>query len=85
MVIFWNFAGVPFVSLWNHSSSRNYSDATSTQTYVYSVVYMASHEPEKYRFSTPAYIAIFATLLTAYYVWVDRKCRTATGDLTLTL
>ncbi|KAI9440746.1 ergosterol biosynthesis ERG4/ERG24 [Lactarius indigo] len=33
MVIFWNFAGVPF-------------------TYVYSVVYMASHEPEKYQFST---------------------------------
>ncbi|KAH9995131.1 ERG4/ERG24 ergosterol biosynthesis protein [Russula vinacea] len=50
MVIFWNFAGVPF-------------------TYVYSVVYMASHEPEKYRYSTPAYLALFATLITAYYVW----------------
>ncbi|KAH9027934.1 ERG4/ERG24 ergosterol biosynthesis protein [Lactarius hengduanensis] len=50
MVIFWNFAGVPF-------------------TYVYSVVYMASHEPEKYQFSTRTYIALFATLLTAYYIW----------------
>ena len=45
----------------------------STQTYVYSVVYMASHEPEKYSFSTPAYFALFATLLTAYYMWVARK------------
>ncbi|TFY77412.1 hypothetical protein EWM64_g6598 [Hericium alpestre] len=50
MVIFWNFAGVPF-------------------TYVYSVVYMASHEPSEYRFSTPAYIALYMTLITAYYVW----------------
>jgi delta24(24(1))-sterol reductase len=73
MVIFWNFAGVPFVSLWNHFWSRRYSDATVTQTYVYSVVYMASHEPEKYRFSTPVYVALFGTLLTAYYVWVARK------------
>lgn len=29
---------------------------------------MASHEPEKYKFSTPAYIALFCTLITAYYV-----------------
>ncbi|TDL23613.1 ERG4/ERG24 ergosterol biosynthesis protein [Rickenella mellea] len=50
MVIFWNFAGVPF-------------------TYVYSVVYMASHDPSKYRFSTPTYIALYATLLTAYYIF----------------
>ena len=48
-------------------------DATVSQTYVYSVVYMASHEPEKYRFSTPTYVALFATLLTAYYMWVARK------------
>ncbi|KIM90426.1 hypothetical protein PILCRDRAFT_812170 [Piloderma croceum F 1598] len=50
MVIFWNFAGVPF-------------------TYVYSVVYMASHDPSMYRFSTPTYVLLFTTLLTAYYVW----------------
>ncbi|EPQ56334.1 ERG4/ERG24 ergosterol biosynthesis protein [Gloeophyllum trabeum ATCC 11539] len=50
MVIFWNFAGVPF-------------------TYVYSVVYMASHDPSKYRFSTPAYVVLYATLLTAYYIF----------------
>jgi len=50
MVIFWNFAGVPF-------------------TYVYSVVYMASHDPSMYRFSTPTYILLFTTLLTAYYIW----------------
>ncbi|KAF8338113.1 ERG4/ERG24 ergosterol biosynthesis protein [Cantharellus anzutake] len=50
MVIFWNFAGVPF-------------------TYCYSIIYMATHEPEKYRFSTPGYIALYATLLTAYYIF----------------
>ncbi|THH17795.1 hypothetical protein EW146_g3095 [Bondarzewia mesenterica] len=50
MVIFWNFAGVPF-------------------TYVYSVVYMASHDPSKYRFSTPTYVALYLTLITAYCVW----------------
>jgi len=38
------------------------------QSYVYSVVYMASHDPSKYRFSTPTYIALYTTLLTAYYV-----------------
>ncbi|EJD07687.1 ERG4/ERG24 ergosterol biosynthesis protein [Fomitiporia mediterranea MF3/22] len=50
MVIFWNFAGVPF-------------------TYVYSVVYMASHDPSEYKFSTPAYVALYVTLLTAYYIF----------------
>ncbi|KIJ65555.1 hypothetical protein HYDPIDRAFT_110664 [Hydnomerulius pinastri MD-312] len=50
MVIFWNFAGVPF-------------------TYVYSVVYMASHDPSKYQFSTPTYVLLFTVLLTAYYIW----------------
>lgn len=50
MVIFWNFAGVPF-------------------SYVYSVVYMASHDPSKYQFSTPTYVVLYATLLTAYYIW----------------
>ncbi|THV02473.1 ERG4/ERG24 ergosterol biosynthesis protein [Dendrothele bispora CBS 962.96] len=38
-------------------------------SYVYSVVYMASHDSSKYRFSTPTYIALYTTLLTAYYVW----------------
>ncbi|KAG9128126.1 C-24(28) sterol reductase [Ceratobasidium sp. 392] len=50
MVIFWNFAGVPF-------------------TYCYPVVYMASQNPESYRFSTPVYVLLFSTLLTAYYVF----------------
>jgi len=50
LVIFWNFAGVPF-------------------SYVYSVVYMASHHPSKYQFSTSTYVIMFTTLLTAYYVW----------------
>ncbi|KAI4523276.1 ERG4/ERG24 ergosterol biosynthesis protein [Schizophyllum commune Loenen D] len=48
MVIFWNFAGVPF-------------------SYVYSVVYMASHDPSKYHFSTPVYVLLYTTLLLAYY------------------
>ncbi|KAF8634576.1 hypothetical protein AX17_004166 [Amanita inopinata Kibby_2008] len=38
-------------------------------SYVYSVVYMASHDPETYRFSTPTYVLLFGTLSTAYYVW----------------
>ncbi|KAK0188658.1 ergosterol biosynthesis ERG4/ERG24 family-domain-containing protein [Armillaria mellea] len=50
MVIFWNFAGVPF-------------------SYVYSVVYMASHDPSNYQFSTPTYVVLYTTLLTAYYIW----------------
>ncbi|KAF7370547.1 hypothetical protein MSAN_00686900 [Mycena sanguinolenta] len=50
MVIFWNFAGVPF-------------------SYIYSIVYMARQDPSKYRFSTLAYVFLFATLLTAYYIF----------------
>jgi len=50
MIIFWNFAGVPF-------------------TYCYSIIYMASHDPSAYRFSTPTYIALYTLLLTAYYVF----------------
>ncbi|KAF8916062.1 ergosterol biosynthesis ERG4/ERG24 [Mucidula mucida] len=51
MVIFWNFAGVPF-------------------SYVYSVVYMASHDPSKYQFSTPTYVILYSTLLAAYFMQV---------------
>ncbi|CUA70663.1 delta24(24(1))-sterol reductase [Rhizoctonia solani] len=50
MVIFWNFAGVPF-------------------TYCYPVLYLASQEPETYRFPTAIYILLFATLLTVYYIF----------------
>ncbi|KAG5723670.1 Delta(24(24(1)))-sterol reductase [Termitomyces sp. T112] len=38
-------------------------------SYVYSVVYMASHDFSTYRFSTLTYIIMYATLLTAYYIW----------------
>ncbi|CAE6446070.1 unnamed protein product [Rhizoctonia solani] len=38
-------------------------------TYCYSIVYMASHDPSMYRFSTPTYIALYCTLLTAYYIF----------------
>ncbi|KAF8735387.1 hypothetical protein AX14_002140 [Amanita brunnescens Koide BX004] len=38
-------------------------------SYIYSVVYMASHEPENYRFSTITYYILFGTLVTAYFVW----------------
>ena len=31
---------------------------------------MANHDPEKYRFSTPTYVTLYATLLTAYYMYV---------------
>ncbi|KIK54331.1 hypothetical protein GYMLUDRAFT_48874 [Collybiopsis luxurians FD-317 M1] len=37
-------------------------------SYVYSVVYMASYDPSKYRFSTPTYIALYTTLCVAYYI-----------------
>lgn len=30
---------------------------------------MANHDPENYRFSTLTNVALFATLLTAYYIW----------------
>lgn len=50
MVIFWNFAGVPF-------------------TYCFSILYMATHDPATYRFSTLGYVALYTTLLTAYYIF----------------
>jgi delta24(24(1))-sterol reductase len=31
---------------------------------------MASHDPSKYHFSTSTYVAMFTTLLTAYYMYV---------------
>jgi hypothetical protein len=40
------------------------------QSYVYSVVYMASHDPATYRFSTGGYIFIYTVLCTAYYMYV---------------
>lgn len=30
---------------------------------------MASHDPSKYQFSTPTYVFLFGTLLTAYYMY----------------
>jgi hypothetical protein len=68
MVIFWNFAGVPFVSF-QPGFSLFCSDSLA-QTYVYAVVYMASHDPSQYRFSTPVYVIMFSLLLSAYYVYV---------------
>ncbi|KAJ3499870.1 hypothetical protein NLJ89_g10041 [Agrocybe chaxingu] len=38
-------------------------------SYVYSVVYMASHDPSTYRFSTAGYVFIYTVLCTAYYIW----------------
>ncbi|KAF8630129.1 hypothetical protein AX15_003085 [Amanita polypyramis BW_CC] len=38
-------------------------------SYIYSVVYMASHDPSKYHFSTLTYCILYGTLLTAYYIW----------------
>ena len=48
--------------------SDHFIDA-DMQSYIYSVLYMATHDPENYRFSTFTNVALFATLLTAYYVW----------------
>ena len=67
MVIFWNFAGVPFVSPLHVDDICNFVER-NFQTYVYSVVYMARHDPSEYKFSAPAYIALYATLLTAHYM-----------------
>ena len=30
---------------------------------------MASHHPSKYQYSTATYVALYGTLLTAYYIW----------------
>ena len=67
MVIFWNLAGVPFVSTF---LGQNPVALMPVQSYIYSVVYMASHDPELYRFSTGAYCVLFGTLFTAYYMLV---------------
>ena len=29
---------------------------------------MASHDPSKYRFSTPTYVLLYGMLITAYYM-----------------
>ena len=69
MVIFWNFSGVPFVSFLNkHWILIHWFE--HDQSYVYSVVYMASHDPSTYRFSTGGYIFIYTVLCTAYYMYV---------------
>lgn len=70
MVIFWNLAGVPFVRPLFYSSTP-YADL-HLQSYVYSVVYMASHDPSSYRFSTPTYVLLYTTLCSAYYAYVTR-------------
>lgn len=67
MVIFWNFSGVPFVSSYP-CQVLGYN--ISSQSYVYSVVYMASHDPSTYKFSTGGYIFIYTVLCTAYYMSV---------------
>jgi len=70
MVIFWNFSGVPFVSSDPFICQFFLVDPSyARQSYVYSVVYMASHDPAKYHFSIPGYILIYSVLLTAYYIW----------------
>ena len=69
MVIFWNFAGVPFVSR-PIAIPPTAPEALFSQSYVYSVVYMASHDPSKYKFSNATYLTMFITLLTAYYMYV---------------
>lgn len=43
------------------------------QSYVYSVVYMASHDPSTYRFSNLTYVLMYSTLLTAYYMSVPHE------------
>jgi delta24(24(1))-sterol reductase len=44
------------------------------QSYVYSVVYMASHDPSTYRFTTGGYVFIYTVLCTAYYMLVSWQC-----------
>ncbi|KAK0557407.1 C-24(28) sterol reductase [Tilletia horrida] len=38
-------------------------------TYCYSIVYMAAHPPHSYRFSTPAYVILFSTLILAHWIF----------------
>ena len=41
---------------------------------------MASHDPSEYRFSTPTYVLLFSTLLTAYYMYVFNLLAKVIGD-----
>ena len=41
---------------------------------------MASHDPSNYQFSTTHYVAMFATLLTAYYMYVLCACKSNPPD-----
>lgn len=50
------------------ASAHPYLTELPIQSYIYSVVYMATHDPSKYQFSTLTYVALYATLLTAYYM-----------------
>ncbi|GJJ11481.1 hypothetical protein Clacol_005714 [Clathrus columnatus] len=38
-------------------------------TYCYSVIFMATHHPDTYKFSTAGYILLYTTLLTAYFIF----------------
>jgi len=68
VIIFWNFSGVPFISFpESYMIFIHWSECHSS--HVYSVVYMASHDPATYRFSTGGYIFIYTVLCTAYYIY----------------
>ncbi len=43
---------------------------------------MSTHDPENYRFSTPTYVLLYGTLLTAYYMYVRRVESAVDGVLT---
>ncbi|KAF8517895.1 ERG4/ERG24 ergosterol biosynthesis protein [Hysterangium stoloniferum] len=38
-------------------------------SYCYSVIYMATHHPDTYRFPTVGYVVLYGTLLTAYFIF----------------
>ncbi|KAJ7759252.1 ergosterol biosynthesis ERG4/ERG24 [Mycena metata] len=66
MVIFWNFAGVPFVS--RFFRERKAADHLRKVIHLFYRIH-GQARPSKYHFSTPRYVFMFATLLTAYYIF----------------
>ena len=64
-VHFLEFRWYPLRTLWLSLACRS-TRSLLFQSYAYSVVYMASHNPSEYKFSTPVCVLLFTTLLTAY-------------------
>lgn len=74
MLIFWNFAGVPFVSSKTGRTLMRSSVDNAllfSQTYCYPTLYMVRNHPDVYKFPLWGNIALFSTLMIAHYMYVS--------------